>query len=84
MVETTYVYITQVQPVISNSNSFDINPGRYKVDDVDFCKKNDFIQCAKCKDYFDEAISITQYHPQFTKSCKDKFYCNSCFDSKFK
>lgn len=76
------VHVTSEQPVILNGQIVTIQAQVYNVDNIDFCKENDFIQCGKCKEWFDESWEIGLYHPEYDER-KQKVYCKTCFDCKY-
>jgi len=76
------VHVTQQTEVSLNGNNVVIKPDIYKVDDINFCKENDFMQCPKCKEWFDEVTCVTKYHPQFDER-KQFDYCETCFNKKY-
>ena len=76
------VNITIPTEVSLNNNTATIQPGSYTVDDLTFCKENDFMKCGRCREWFDEVHSVSQYHPKFNER-KQLYYCGTCFDLKY-
>lgn len=48
----------------------------YNLSDDKLAVKNEFFRCHKCKNFFDEIHSLTQYHENYD----DKEYCATCIE----
>lgn len=66
---------------IANNYNIQVTPKQYNqpMDLAIDCKEKDLFKCDKCKSNPDELHSITIYHPKY-HHCKDKNYCECCFN----
>lgn len=76
------VHIASRTEVFFNGKEVTLEPGEYTLEEETFCLQNNFMQCGRCKDWFDEVSTISKYHPQYNYR-KQLSYCEPCFNHKY-